>query len=182
MNTMNESQESLKEYFDKIRASREAFATCVIEADLQLSEYLKTQDFRLLNDLIIYLEQGEGYLLLEIDASYHKLLRILKICQLESVHGLLPFCSGTTDRTGLLNKYDLVIYALRRILFQLSEDSVAEARSFFLNLQPSFLCLLFLLQEQFRYEDRSFFDRVRKLLAPLYTKEELRQIGGCAHE
>ncbi len=174
--------EKIDEYFEKIRAKREDFASCSSRAEEQLSEYLQSQDLHLLDNLIIYLEKGEGYLLLEIDASYHKLLRILKICQLESMHGFLPFCDGAIDRKSLLNKYDSVIYALRRILFQLSEDSVAQARDFLLDLQPSFFCLLFLLQEQFGQEDRSFFDRVRELMAPLYTDEELRQIGGCAHE
>ena len=78
MNTTNESQENLKEYFDKISASRESFTARVHETDQRLSEYLKTQDLRLLNDLIIYLERGEGYLLLKIDPSFRKLLHILR--------------------------------------------------------------------------------------------------------
>ena len=167
--------EKIDDYFEKIRAKREDFVSCSSRVEEQLSEYLQSQDLHLLDNLIIYLEKGEGYLLLEIDASYHKLLRILKICQAESNYGQTPFCSGTANRGELLAKYDQAIYALRRILFQLSEDSVAEARAFLLELQPSFFCLLFLLQEQFGQEDRSFFDRVRELLAPLYTEEELRQ-------
>lgn len=94
---------------------------------------LKDKSYDQLLNLIPYMESGQGHYAFRYIGEARRIFRILNIIALEKKYNKKLFCSDCPSLDALMEKYVLVLFALRRILFQLSETSVEEAFIFLFN-------------------------------------------------
>ena len=116
------------------------FEQCSREYPLALSAYksisqnvdraLQQKDNTLLLSQLPILETGDGALAFQYIGEARQLLRILNIISLERKYQTVSFHEQIDSKQGLIEKYKLSLFSLRRILFALSEESMADAEYF----------------------------------------------------
>ena len=134
MNTPYINREA-EEYFKNLAENKEALDKCYHYICNTLEEGLAAMDFEKLLSLIPYITSGEGHLAFEHIGESRRILRILNILSLERKYSERTFSSECFSKVELMEKYYLTLFAFRRLLFELSEDSMSEAAQYL--QQPS---------------------------------------------
>ncbi len=96
----------------------------------RMREALADGDDRKLLSLIPYMESGKGKRAWKYVGGVRKILRVLQTISLETKYRMIPFHSGCRSKDELMEKYQVMVFALRRLENRLSEESVAEAKRF----------------------------------------------------
>ena len=102
---------------------------------------LSLEDTSALLNLTEYIEHGDGQITLQYYSEVHLFLRILYLTKLEINLQLIPFIKECKHTNTLLEKYTNILFALRRLTFCLSEDSVHEAISYLQSVPVSYLAI-----------------------------------------
>ena len=130
MKTIDMLNEEAENYFRQLDQDKEitqkAWQTIVNSTD----SALKNENTNQLLSLIPYIENGDGHFAYQYIGQTHRLLRILHIIELENKYNKKLFLSNCSSYELLMEKYLLSLFALRRLLFQLSEESIDAAASF----------------------------------------------------
>lgn len=158
------------------------FEQCNREYPIALSTYdkitqtvdsaLAHKDYTLLLSQISYMESGNGYLTFQYIGEARWLLRILNIIALEEKYHTHSFFSHADDRHSLIEKYKLSLFALRRILFNLSEESVSDATAFLLQSELSPFAIYMLIKEELIIPEKHFLDTLISLHLPHWSTTE----------
>ncbi len=119
-----------EEYFQNLADNRDALASCYQHICNTLNQALFFQDYDMLLSLVSYIESGEGHLAYEHIGETRRILRILNVIAFECKYLGNTFATDCTCMEGLMNKYSLILFSFRRLLFQLSEISVDEAEQY----------------------------------------------------
>ena len=130
---------------------------------------LNTQDVKALLDLIPYIEQGKGALAYEHIGESRRILRILHIIQLELAYQKTPFFLHCVDKDSLMEKYMVSLFALRRLFFQLSEDSVIEAADWLLHNKLSVFAVYVMTQEDLINADNALYDKIVEICSAYWN-------------
>lgn len=102
-----------------------------------------------LSSIISYIEEGNGLYAFNYIGSTHRLLRILYILQLETKYSSSAlFILGCSNTDDLMNKYVLTLFALRRILFSFTEESVTDAIAWLQQNSVSYIAVQIIIQSE----------------------------------
>ena len=154
---------STEKFFKRLEKNKDAIRDSWSYITETLNAALKHQDTDMLLNLIPYIEQGEGALAYEYIGESRRILRILHIIQLEIAYRKTPFSLHCADKGSLMEKYMLSLFALRRLFFQLSADSVKEAADLLLHNTLSVFAVYVMTQEDFITADNVLYDKIAEI-------------------
>lgn len=109
------------------------------------NEYWQDKDAERIEKLIAYIEEGEGNYAYRYIGGVHRILNLLHALQLELKYGCVPIIDGCISMKEAIDKYMISLFAFRRILFGLSEESVQEADEILAELRLSPFAVYFII-------------------------------------
>lgn len=130
MPTQKQLEEEANEKLKELAENREAIEAAKQYITGTITNALQEEDYGKLLSIIQYIENPEGQLAYRFSGRTHRILRYLHIIQLEYKYQCPLFCDGCQDADSLYDKYISCLFALRRLTFRLSPESVEEAESF----------------------------------------------------
>ncbi|MCM1126803.1 MAG: hypothetical protein NC429_10050 [Lachnospiraceae bacterium] len=140
--------------------------------DEVLDKALDMQDISALLTLIPYIESDKGKLAWKHMGETRRILQILSIIRLEAKYQEPLFCSGCRSKEELLEKYLVMLFALRRIAFWLSGESVDEAEQFLKSADLSPFAVHAALQNERIPSNRENYQYLSNLLRESWNAEE----------
>lgn len=136
---------------------------------------LAAKDYDALLALIPYIETGDGYLAFKYIGKTHRVLRILNIIALEGKYHKTLFCSGCCNAGVLWEKYMLTMFAFRRLLFRLSEESVNEAVSWLQSHPLSHFAAYLIASGDLLIPDQAFYENLAAIYVDEWTLGDIQQ-------
>ena len=112
---------------------------------------------------------GGGTLAYAHIGESRRVLRILHIIQLELTYKKTPFFLHCTNKNSLMEKYMLSLFALRRLAFQLAEDSVKEAQNYLSTGRLSVFAIYIILQEDLICPTQALYDGILSLCSAYWN-------------
>ena len=79
-----------------------------------------------------------------------------------------------------MDKYLLTLFAFRRLIFQLSSDSVAEAIYYLQNNPISHFAAYIITQDELILPTRELYETLTSLYAEFWTNEDIQQFHALA--
>lgn len=169
MKTIDILNEEAENYFRQLAQDRaitqKAWQTIIDSTD----KALKAEDTRQLLSLIPYIEKGEGQFAYQYIGETHRLLRVLHIIELESKYQRALFSYSCASYEALMEKYMLSLFALRRLLFQLSETSVNDAVSFLQAKILSPFAVYIILQDDLIIPDAALYQTIAAIYDDIWS-------------
>jgi len=174
MNTLTSEAE---QYFQELDQNKEATTAACLYIDNTIDKALSSQnncrqDINLLLSLIPYIESGDGELPYKYIGETHRILRILHIIQMEHKYRMILFCSGCDSKASLVEKYMLTLFALRRILFHLSDTSVEDAIIYLRQNPLSVFAVYVITQDDLILPDRSLYQKIGEIYSDYWSVSE----------
>lgn len=179
------SMQEAEIYFRQLKEDLPETKSACQYIDEVLDEALSTQNLSALLSLIPYMESGKGKLAWKYVGGTRRILQILYIVRLEEKYHMELFCKGCRSKEELTEKYLVMLFALRRLAFRLSEESVGEAEQFLRSAGLSPIALHMTLQNELFPADRSIYKQLANLFAENWNGEErllFIQMGELAGE
>lgn len=152
-----------QELADNIPAAMQANA----QIEATINQALATRNISLLLSLIPYIEEGEGHPAFQYLGETHRVLRILHLVQLEHKYNMQLFIQNCETNSALMEKYMLTLFAFRRLLFCLSEGSMAEAVSWLQQSELSVFAVYIMTRDELLHPTDEFYE----LLLNLYSSQ-----------
>lgn len=140
--------------------------------DEALDKALDMQDISALLPLIPYIESGKGKPAWKYMGETRRILQILSIIRLEAKYQEPLFCSGCRSKEELLEKYLVMLSALRRIAFWLSGESAGEAERFLKSADLSPFAVHAALQNELIPSNREIYRYLSNLFYESWNAEE----------
>lgn len=159
-------------YFRQLKADQKRIELALRYIDDTLNTALEIEDISALCFLIPYMESGNGKYAWEYKSESRKVLRILYIIHLEAEYGLPLFSVGCRTKEELMEKYMVLLFALRRLKFELSEASKAEAEQFLLSAGISPFALHMVLQSELLSSDIRIYQELENLFHDSWDEVE----------
>lgn len=160
---------STEAFFQELEKNKKALQDSWAYITETLNTALLQQDVETLLSLIPYMEQGEGTLAYAHIGESRRVLRILHIIQLELTYKKTPFFLHCTNKNSLMEKYMLSLFALRRLAFQLAEDSVKEAQNYLSTSRLSVFAIYIILQEDLICPTQALYDSILSLCSAYWN-------------
>lgn len=139
------------------------------------NQALSGKDYDKLLSLIPYMESGDGYYAFRYIGEARRIFRILSILSLEQKFNKTLFCLDCTSLDSLMEKYVLVLFALRRLSFQLSEDSVEDALFFLRTKALTPFSVYLLTKDELIAPTPALYELILNLYEDLWTNEDITQ-------
>lgn len=169
MKTIDMLNEEAESFFRQLNQDKEitkkAWQTIVNTID----NALKNENTNQLLSLIPYIENGDGRFAYQHIGETHRLLRIFHIIELENKYHKEPFLSDCSNYELLMEKYMLSLFALRRLLFQLSEESVNDAVSFLKANLLSPFAIYIILQDDLIIPDATLYQTIATIYDNIWS-------------
>lgn len=176
------SMQEAEIYFRQLKEELPEMKSAHQHIDEVLDEALSTQDYSVLLSLIPYMESGKGKLAWKYTGEARRILQILYIVRLEEKYHMELFCKGCRSKGELTEKYLVMLFALRRLVFRLSEESVEEAEQFLKSAGLSPFALHVVLQNELLSADLSIYQQLTSLFTKSWNEEEKLLFIGMAGE
>lgn len=119
--------DSTADFFEKLPYYYNRGEKAYKHIEEMFNELWKDRDAQRIQRLIAYIEEGEGNYAYRYIGGVHRILNLLHALQLEVKYGCVPVIDGCMSMREVIDKYMTALFALRRICFHLSEESVQEA-------------------------------------------------------
>ncbi|MBE5884324.1 MAG: hypothetical protein E7291_07935 [Lachnospiraceae bacterium] len=175
MKTITELTEEAENYFTQIDTHAEDIQSSYQHIISVLDDALSRQDGEALLQLIPYIEQGDGRFAFQHVGKTHRFHRMLHIIRLEAAFHQSLFSEGCTSARELWEKYSLTLFAMRRLLFCLSEESMAEAVHYLHNRPISYLAAFTIMQNELPALNKAFYETLAQIYEEIWSTEEIRQ-------
>ena len=138
----------------------------------RMREALADGDDRKLLSLIPYMESGKGKRAWKYVGGVRKILRVLQTISLETKYRMIPFHSGCRSKDELMEKYQVMVFALRRLENRLSEESVAEAKRFLKGAGISPFAVYLALQNELFLDKAQKHGKLAEVFVDTWTEGE----------
>lgn len=174
---MNKLTFEAEQYFQELHQNKEATQDAWLQINNTINEVLGIQNDARLNidlflSLIPFIESGDGKLPFKYIGETHRILRILHIVEMEYKYQMRLFCSGCNDKASLVEKYMLSLFALRRLVFHLSDDSEEDA-IFYLQQNPlSVFAVYIITQDDLIHADNTLYHKIAKIYSDDWSESE----------
>ena len=169
MDISSQCNVSTETFFKNLEENRNAIQNSWSYITETLNTALEYQDTDKLLRLIPYIEQGEGTLAYEYIGESRRVLQILHIIQLELTYQKTPFFLHCTDKDSLMEKYMLSLFAIRRLFFQLSADSVREASGFLQHNKLSVFAIYIMTREDLTGAGSALYDKIAEICSAYWN-------------
>lgn len=137
-----------------------------------INSMLKENNFDSLSSMISYIEEGDGLYAFNYIGATHRLLRILYILQLETKYFLsAPFILDCNNADDLMNKYILILFALRRILFNFTEESVTDAIMWLQQNSISYIAVQIMIQSEHINPNKKFYSLLNIIYPGVFDEQ-----------
>ena len=151
-------EQEAEEYFYKLHNeypfALEAYNTILSS----LNSLIKDNNWNGISSLIEYIENGYGHYAFSYIGLTHRWLRILYILQIENKYpSSTLFSSNCTTANELMDKYELTLFALRRILFHFTEESLTDALTWLQYNTIPYIAIQVILQGENINPDQQFY-------------------------
>ena len=175
MRTLSDLRQEAEDYFRQMEldynATQNAYKHILDTIDAALAK----GNLSLLYGLIPYIEEGNGHLAFQYIGKTHRYLRMLNIIVLEDKYQKSLFCSGCSSAEALWEKYMLTLFALRRLRFQLSEDSVDQAVAYLQSRPVSHFAAYMMVQDELLIPDEAFYKALSQVFAQDWSPADMQQ-------
>lgn len=162
-------------YFKELAENKDATDKAYQYIQNTMNATLAQEDTPKLLALIPYIESGEGHLCFKYVGETRRILRALHIIALEDKFQKIPFSSGCNTADELMDKYMLTLFALRRILFKMSDQSVDEAMGFLQDVAPSPFALYVMTNDELLIPSTELYENLLGILADTWTEADIQQ-------
>lgn len=174
MNTLTSEAE---QYFHELNRDKNATRAACLRIDNTIDETLNgqkngRQNIDLLLSLIPFIESGDGKLPYKYIGETHRILRILHIVEMEYKYQMPLFCYGCNDKASLVEKYMLSMFALRRLLFHLSDVSTEEAVLYLQQNPLSVFAVYIITQDDLIRPDHTLYHKIAKIYSDYWNESE----------
>lgn len=170
-----ELRREAEEYFRRVEQDLNAANEAYRHILRMLDTSLATGNYTELLKLISYMEEAEGHVALQYIGKSHRLLRILNIIKLELLNGSRPFCHECGSEKALWEKYMLTLFAFRRLIFRLSEESISEAVVYLQRNPLSPLAAFIMTQGELLIPGQDFYETLEDLYWEIWSPGEMQQ-------
>ena len=175
MRTLSDLQQEAEDYFQQMELDFNATQTAYQHILATIDAALAKEDYSSLYGLISYIEEGEGHLAFQYIGKTHRLLRILNIIALEDKYQKILFCGDCSSAESLWEKYMLTLFAFRRLLFRLSEESVSEAITYLQGHPVSHFAAYMMVQDELLIPDQAFYETLALIYAQEWNQTDMQQ-------
>lgn len=175
MRTLSDLQQEAEDYFRRIKIDFDATQSAYQHILAAIDTALAKEDYSSLYGLISYIEEGEGHLAFRYIGKTHRLLRMLNIIALEDKYRKIPFCNGCANTESLWEKYMLTLFAFRRLLFKLSDESVSEAVAYLQGHPVSHFAAYMMVQDELLIPDQAFYETLALIFAQEWSQTDIQQ-------
>ena len=175
MSTIEERTMEAEQYFAELKACREDTLHAYDHIVKIIDTALSTQDIELLLSLTPYIETGDGHLAFQHIGKVHRILRMLYIIHLEHKYQKTIFCTNCPNTDALLAKYMQTLLALRRISFQLSDSSIAEAIEYLKEYPISHFAAYFISKEELLCQSPAYYESLTDIFSDNWKTEDIHQ-------
>ena len=169
MNTIESLCAEADKYFKQLEKDKKATQKAHKYITDTINNALAGQDISLLLSLIPYIEEGEGHLAYQYIGEIHRTLQILHIIQLECRYHKEIFCVDCRDNNALTEKYMLSLFAFRRLLFQLSDDSFNEAVYYLQNRPISVFAVYVITQNELIIPNDALYENLLAVYSGIWS-------------
>lgn len=174
---MNHLSSESEQYFQQLDRDKETTQAASLHIDTILDEALGFhergyQDITLLLSLIPYIESGDGEMAYKYLGETHRILRILHIIEMEYKYHMPLFCSHCEGKASLIEKYMLTLFALRRLLFHLSDASVEDAICCLQQNPISVFAVYVMTQDDLILPDRALYEKIVEIYSDYWNESE----------
>lgn len=180
MRTLSDLRQEAEDYFRQMEleldATQNAYRHILDTIDAALAE----ENYAALHGLIPYIEEGEGHLAFQYIGKTHRYLRMLNIIALENKYQKTPFCSGCGSSEALWEKYMLTLFAFRRLLFRLSDESVNQAVAYLQSRPVSHFAAYMMVQDELLIPDQAFYETLAVIYAQEWSAADRQQFFALA--
>lgn len=181
MKDLNELYQSTEKHYQQLEQSLDSAQKAYEYLISSIDTALASQNYDALPKLIPYMESGEGELALRYMDKAHRFLCVLNIVALELKYGKELFCADCSSAETLWEKYTLTVFALRRLLLRLSEESVGEA-VFYLQSNPiSHFAAYMVIQDARMIPDQNLYETVAAIYAEHWSTDDTRYFFSLAN-
>lgn len=180
MQTPSELCQETAAYFQQLEQDRDAAQNAYRHILHTMDTALAERDYALLEKLIPYIESGDGQPAFQYIGKTHRFLRMLHIIALENKYLLPPFCADCDSASALWDKYMLILFAFRRLLFQLSDNSAAEAVAYLRSHSLSHMAAYMLTQDGRLIPDRKLYENIAAVYAQEWSAADTQQFFALA--
>ncbi|MCM1215140.1 MAG: hypothetical protein NC548_11540 [Lachnospiraceae bacterium] len=163
---------STDQFFQELEENKDAIQNSWSYITETLNTALGHQDAEGLLRLIFYIEQGDGALAYAHIGETRRILRILHIVRLECKYQKTPFFLRCADKDSLMEKYMLSLFAIRRLLFRLSEASMEDAAEWLLSSQPSVFAVYVITQEELLTPDNALYGKIAEICSAYWSNDD----------
>ncbi|MCM1542998.1 MAG: hypothetical protein NC121_17300 [Blautia sp.] len=164
-----------EEYFQQLALDYNATQNAWHHILTTINKALDRKNYDVLWELIPYIEESDGHLAFQYIGKTHRILRILNILRLEHDYHKALFCQGCDSMDALWEKYMLTLFAFRRLLFQLSEESQDEAVSYLRSHPISHFAAYIMVQDDLIIPDQSFYETLARIYAEEWSAADIQQ-------
>lgn len=180
MKTPSELCQETEEYFQQLEQDKAAAQNAYRHILDTIDVALVRNDYALLEELIPYIESGDGQLAFQYIGKTHRFLRMLNIIALENKYHRPPFCIDCDNASALWEKYMLTLFAFRRLLFQLSDSSAEEAVAYLQSRPLSHFAAYMLTQDDRLIPDRELYENIAAVYAQEWNAADTQQFFALA--
>lgn len=166
-----ETNEFFIEFNKRKNTTYQAYEYIQRTADCALSQ----QDYNLLLSLIPYMESGEGYYAFRYIGEVRRIYRILSIISMEKKFQKELFCYDCSSLHNLMDKYVMVLFALRRLTFNLSDESVDEALFFLQSKKLSPFVIYILTKDELIIPNKDLYETILYLYDGIWSEGDKQQ-------
>lgn len=163
---------STDQFFQELEENKDAIQNSWSYITEALNAALDHQDAEALLLLISYIEQGDGALAYAHIGETRRILRILHIVRLECKYQKTPFFLRCTDKDSLMEKYMLSLFAIRRLLFRLSEASLEETAGWLLSVKLSVFAVYVITREELLTPDNALYDKIAEICSAYWSNDD----------
>lgn len=135
---------------------------------------LQQNNYDLLLSLLPYMETGDGYVTFQYLGEARHLLRILNIIALEEKYHSIPFAYQIKNKQELIEKYTLSLFSLRRIVFSLSSESIADAEYFLSQNRLSPFAIYILAKDELIIPSKLLFQKIQEIYTLQWNNNEIQ--------
>ena len=164
--------EQATEFFYTLSHKKESTFNAFSYVQETINSALKNNDYDQLSSLISYMESGPGYSAFSYIGEARRIFRVLSIIDLEKRHNQILFSHNCNSLDTLMEKYVLVLFALRRIIFHLSDSSVEDAMYYLYNQNLTPFSIYVITKEELIVPNKNLYKIIADLYQELWTDED----------
>lgn len=182
MRTLSDLCQEAEDFFRQMNIDLDATQKAYQHILTTLNAALAVKDYPALLELIPYIEEGAGHLTFQYIGKTHRLLRMLNIIKLENSYGKLLFCSDCDNEEALWEKYMLTLFAFRRLIFRLSDESVSEALTYLQGHPVSHFAAYIMIQGELLKPSQDFCETLTNIYAEIWSPADTQQFFALTNQ